>query len=466
MLTIFVLCFLFCNVLEPSWAKTFPPGHLQPIGNSGPVHPIDHVDGFLPPKVFIEKYLKKNRPLLMRGAAKASPAFKLWNDAYLRSKTPPGKDGNVFVEHGKKENRSDPSGDMNFGDFLLKYNTSDIYMVNHVPTFLKQDLIMPFSIQCDSFNKSFADAVMWFSSGGTKSVLHNDNYENINCLYRGRKRLVFINATKYKSLTEKLIDDKHGHSSVDVEKVDLEKYPFFAGMEFNIVEMDPGDCLYIPLLWYHHVESFGSNLAVNVWFFSSDKIDMKTCREEYDKSLLLSKFDYSMKEESNEEENTGMVTKEKKKVAKEEPEIPDSEASPQFIDSVFSNLVSFLLPEEGSTVSKKEFLRLMTDDKKITAANKKVLDIIFAILDNNKNGKLDDPDVDTKISDKTGRILVKAVRKWLMIAKKLKLKIPNFLSETSPMQEGGASSKGEHDTMEPPVMDKTLRTSVESHEEL
>ena len=34
-----------------------------------------------------------------------------------------------------------------------------------------------------------ADVVMWFSSGGTKSVLHTDSYENINCLFSGSKRL-------------------------------------------------------------------------------------------------------------------------------------------------------------------------------------------------------------------------------------------------------------------------------------
>jgi len=33
---------------------------------------------------------------------------------------------------------------------------------------------------------------MWFSSGGTKSVLHNDDVDNINCLYRGNKTLTFV----------------------------------------------------------------------------------------------------------------------------------------------------------------------------------------------------------------------------------------------------------------------------------
>ena len=40
--------------------------------------------------------------------------------------------------------------------------------------------------------------VIWFSSGGTKSVLHNDDVDNINCLFRGQKELLFANYTKYR----------------------------------------------------------------------------------------------------------------------------------------------------------------------------------------------------------------------------------------------------------------------------
>lgn len=38
---------------------------------------------------------------------------------------------------------------------------------------------------------------MWFSSGGTKSVLHNDDVDNINCLFSGTKELLFIDYKKY-----------------------------------------------------------------------------------------------------------------------------------------------------------------------------------------------------------------------------------------------------------------------------
>ena len=33
---------------------------------------------------------------------------------------------------------------------------------------------------------------MWFSSGGTKSVLHNDHAENIMCVFKGTKEFFLI----------------------------------------------------------------------------------------------------------------------------------------------------------------------------------------------------------------------------------------------------------------------------------
>ena len=38
---------------------------------------------------------------------------------------------------------------------------------------------------------------MWFSSGGTKSVVHTDSVDNINCLYSGEKEFVMVNPHKF-----------------------------------------------------------------------------------------------------------------------------------------------------------------------------------------------------------------------------------------------------------------------------
>lgn len=40
--------------------------------------------------------------------------------------------------------------------------------------------------------------IMWFSSGGTKSVVHTDSVDNVNCLYRGEKQFVMVDPDKYR----------------------------------------------------------------------------------------------------------------------------------------------------------------------------------------------------------------------------------------------------------------------------
>lgn len=40
--------------------------------------------------------------------------------------------------------------------------------------------------------------MLWFSSGGTKSVTHTDDYENILCLLTGTKELVMVDYAKHR----------------------------------------------------------------------------------------------------------------------------------------------------------------------------------------------------------------------------------------------------------------------------
>ena len=91
---------------------------------------------------------------------------------------------------------------------------------------------------------------MWFSSGGTKSVTHTDDYENILCLLDGRKNVVLVDYYKYKDIVGSIIDVHDGsYSSMDVDSVDFTKYKGIETIEYYNVELNAGDCLYIPLKW-------------------------------------------------------------------------------------------------------------------------------------------------------------------------------------------------------------------------
>ena len=81
--TLVILSLLLCtSQVHPD---EDPRGHLKPLGSHQPPEgTIDSVEGYLNPDVFYKNHIRASKPVLFKGAAHTLPAFKLWNDDYLR----------------------------------------------------------------------------------------------------------------------------------------------------------------------------------------------------------------------------------------------------------------------------------------------------------------------------------------------------------------------------------------------
>jgi len=256
-------------------------GHLEPLGShKEPEGKVFAMDGWpASPADFFKDFVQKSRPVLFRGAAKQMKAFKLWTDDYLSSKY-----GNelVEVEEGKKEYRDLGMWAEKFGSFLRKYQgkerkdrySGNFYSVSAVPVAMRHEYELPPIVDCPAFLANRRGGMRqinhWFSSGGTSSVLHHDNFENINCLLDGEKDLIFINRSYSEDFLHWDHSDNHHHSKIDCDRVDLKRFPNFKDMPWWDAHMERGDCLYIPISWYHHVKSHPGankrNYAMNLWW--------------------------------------------------------------------------------------------------------------------------------------------------------------------------------------------------------
>lgn len=105
---------------------------------------------------------------------------------------------------------------------------------------------------------------------------HFDLKENIACQVAGRRRFTLFPPEQ----TPNLYPGPFEHtlagppvSMVRIEDPDLEAHPRFteAREQARVAELEPGDALFIPYFWWHHVESLEPfNVLVNYWWNEAD----------------------------------------------------------------------------------------------------------------------------------------------------------------------------------------------------
>ena len=116
-------------------------------------------------------------------------------------------------------------------------------------------------------------ASIWMGTR-TRVAAHNDLPLNIACVAAGRRVFTLFPPDQTPNLyigPFELTPAGRPVSLVDFHAPDLALYPrFTAAMETaQIAELEPGDAIFIPSMWWHHVESIGTlNVLVNYWWRS------------------------------------------------------------------------------------------------------------------------------------------------------------------------------------------------------
>ena len=105
---------------------------------------------------------------------------------------------------------------------------------------------------------------------------HFDESENIACVVAGRRRFTLFPPEQVSNLYIGPLDfapTGAAMSMANLDPPDLERFPRLrAALDAALVaELEPGDALYIPTLWWHHVESLDRvmNVLVNYWWNGS-----------------------------------------------------------------------------------------------------------------------------------------------------------------------------------------------------
>ena len=112
---------------------------------------------------------------------------------------------------------------------------------------------------------------VWLSNT-SRVAAHYDIMRNIAVSVAGRRRFTLFPPDQVGNLYHGPLEFTMAGppaSMVDFHAPDYARYPRFREAEKAglLAELEPGDAIFIPTLWWHHVESFGPfNALVNYWW--------------------------------------------------------------------------------------------------------------------------------------------------------------------------------------------------------
>lgn len=244
------------------------------------------------PEFFHREYVMKGKPAIITGVADKWKAMQ-WSPAYLRENFP-GIQLRYELWKGKKE-LADPIEfqhaqthlDTTVADFVDRLGSDEhasarIYCAEW-PIFeaipqLKGDVPnldawmgfprgMPELLK----KKLQINPFLWLGPEGVLSTLHFDRFHNFFVQLHGKKKWVHVAPESTEDLYfphSEMRDTFFHFSPVDLEKPDLERFPRFAKAAPIETIVEPGEMVFTPASWWHHVRTLETSVSLN-FFWSS-----------------------------------------------------------------------------------------------------------------------------------------------------------------------------------------------------
>uniref|UniRef100_A0A6P7F307 Hypoxia-inducible factor 1-alpha inhibitor n=1 Tax=Diabrotica virgifera virgifera TaxID=50390 RepID=A0A6P7F307_DIAVI len=251
----------------------------------------------------VDELMKKNQPVVITDSNLVKSAVEKWNLDYLEQNL--GKSGHtVFVSNDHRfkyfdekkihNQKNNPKGiefdpptrrvQMKVSEFMRKIRNwkegdDRLYLQqslnstvgpNIVEDYLKFDWHFVVQKKTTHGWGELTSNVLFVSQEGNVTPCHYDEQQNLFAQISGFKRCILFPPDQFECLYPHPVYHPHDRQSmIDFEHPDYTKYPKFKNVKGCETILRPGDVLYIPICWWHHIESLlneGATITVNFWY--------------------------------------------------------------------------------------------------------------------------------------------------------------------------------------------------------
>ena len=107
----------------------------------------------------------------------------------------------------------------------------------------------------------------WIGQPHVIAHCHYDGYHNFYAQLYGTKKFTLFKPSNWPGLYPyPFLHPSHAQAQVNVSDFsEAANFPLVAKVQAVEVTLEPGDLLYMPPLWFHHVESMSVSISVNAW---------------------------------------------------------------------------------------------------------------------------------------------------------------------------------------------------------
>lgn len=220
---------------------------------------------------FRRDYLARRKPVVLVGLVRDWKAVRTWSPDALHRRYPRLSvmslrtvEGRVAVDGAKGSIEECGSLEDVVGGICE--GRGDRYLSTRLaalPDEARAEIAIP--RHCDG--SAWTNGKLWVGATGNVAPLHRDLAENVHAVVWGAKRFTLVDPRQSARLyPHRFFDPFPNGCRVDIEAPDLERFPAMEGLSRLVADLNPGDAVYIPRRWWHHVRTLEPCVSVNFWW--------------------------------------------------------------------------------------------------------------------------------------------------------------------------------------------------------